>query len=128
LEALGDSSAKGLFMSEAYALFRNIDIVQDPSQEVVVQFADGSTRKTQGMAYNVTWEYGLRGQVNEHILDFHVLRDAPANVILSDEFLYDTEAFTAYDRYLIDEDEEEDGEGHLFAIKLLKLKAQKGMH
>jgi hypothetical protein len=127
LEALGDSSAKGLVMSEAHALSRNIDIVRDPSHEVVVQFANGSTRKTQGMAYNVMCEYGLGEQVNEHTLDFHVLRDAPANVILSDEFLYDTEAFAAYDRYLIDVDEE-DEEGHLFAIKLSKLRVQKGMH
>ncbi|KAH7089949.1 hypothetical protein FB567DRAFT_619301 [Paraphoma chrysanthemicola] len=78
------------------------------------RFADGSTASTTGMTYGVKWEYGLGGKCKEHTLDLHILPNAPADVILSDDFLYDTEAFAEYDCYLVDyDDDDADEEGYL---------------
>jgi predicted aspartyl protease len=130
-QALGDTGAQGLFMSEAFAQANGFSIVDDPDNIMTVQYADGSTATTIGMTYGINWEYGIGGRSMKHVLDFHILRDAPADVILSDDFLYDTEAFAAYDCYLVDVDDEdgdnEEDQGYLFAIKLFKKKVQPGM-
>lgn len=128
-EVLADSGAQSLFMNESFARNKGFLIDNSPRNRLTVQFADGSTASTTGMTYGVKWEYGLGGMCKEHTLDFHILPDAPADVILSDDFLYDTEAFAEYDCYLIDEDEDGDDaedEGYLFAIKLLRKQVQQG--
>jgi hypothetical protein len=130
-QALADTGAQGLFMSEAFARENRFSIIDDPDKIVTVQYADGTTATTIGMTYGINWEYGLGGRSMNHVLDFHILKDAPADVILSDDFLHDTEAFAAYDCYLIDVDDEDEDEdedqGHLFAIKLFKKRVQSGM-
>jgi predicted aspartyl protease len=131
-QALGDTGAQGLFMSEAFARSNGFLIVDDPGNTMTVQYADGSTATTMGMTYGINWEYGLGGRSMKHVLDFYILKDAPADIILSDDFLHGTEAFAAYDCYLIDvddedEDDEEEDQGHLFAIKLFKKRVQSGM-
>jgi predicted aspartyl protease len=132
-QALGDTGAQGLFMDEKFARANGFSIVDDPDSILNVQYADGSTATTIGMVHGIKWEYGLGGRSVEYMLDFHVLKDAPADIILSDDFLHDTEAFAEYDCYLIDVDDEDDeddeeDEGHLFAIKLFKKQVQSGMY
>jgi hypothetical protein len=128
-QGLGDTGAQAPFMDEALARSEGWHIDNDPDSIRTVQFADGSTVDTVGMAYGVKWKFGLGEHNTEHVLDFHILKDAPAGVILSDEFLHDTEAFSAYDRYLIDvDDEDEDTQGHLCAITISKKPVQQGMY
>jgi hypothetical protein len=72
------------------------------------------------------------GPQSETSVGFPHVRDAPAAVILTDDFLYNTEAFAVYDHYLIDvddedEDNDEDDQGHVCAIQLLKKKVRSGM-
>lgn len=43
----------------------------------------------------------------EYFLDFHVLDNAPAPVLLNDSFLFDAEAYSKYKCYLLDDDDEE---------------------
>jgi hypothetical protein len=131
-QAIGDTGAQGLFMSEVFAWANGYPIIGDADSTMTVQYADGSTATTIGMAFGIEWEYGLGDDNMKYVLDFHILEDAPADVILSDSFLYDTEAFAKYDCYLMevdDEDGEDDEEdkGHLFAIKLFKKEVQSGM-
>jgi hypothetical protein len=45
----------------------------------------------------------VTGVSGEHDLDIHILKNAPAAVILSDDFLFGTNAFSKYDCYLLDE-------------------------
>lgn len=116
-EALADSGAKGLFMDEDFALSMGLPILRGPRHEATVRFADKSTAITSGMVHGVKWEFGLSGAGREHILDFHVLKNGPANVILSDDFLFNTNAFVEYDRYLVDEDDEDD-DAYFFAIDI----------
>jgi hypothetical protein len=117
---LADSGAKVMVMDEDYARGLNLPISYDSRRKLV--FADGSTANTSGMIYGVKWEFGL-GLENEsenvkrkeHTLDFHILKNAPANVILSDYFLFGTNAYSEYECFLVDDDDEDD-EAYFFAI------------
>ena len=73
------------------------------------------------MTYGVKWEFGLSGRTTPHTLDFHIMKNAPARVILSEHFLLEeTHAFSEYDCYLLDADDEDDHEeGYILAIDLI---------
>jgi hypothetical protein len=114
-EALADSGAKVLIMDEDYAYERGLPILTDNKNQTRLRFADGSTAMTSGMSYGVRWEFGPGVQGKEYTLDFHILKNAPAPVILNDEFLFGTYAFAEFDCYLIDEDDE-DEDAHFFVI------------
>ena len=119
---LADSGAKILVMDEAYARSIDVPIHNGHDHRTRLKFADNSTADTSGMAYNVEWRFGRDGEfTSPYRLDFHILENAPANIILCDTFLFDNEAFSRYHHYLIDndddyEDEDEDDEFHCFAI------------
>lgn len=117
---LADSGAKVMVMDEDYARSRSLYICSGDRTELV--FADGSTAHTCGIAYGVRWEFGTGSETadeiegrKEHRLDFHILKNAPANVIFSDSFLFGTEAYSKYNCFLVDDDDEDD-EAYFFAI------------
>jgi len=118
--ALADSGAKVLVMDETYARSINVPIQNGHEHRTKLKFADNSTADTSGLAYNVEWRFGRDGEFTLPFqLNFHILKNAPANVILCDTFLYDNEAFSRYPHYLVDDDddyENEDDESHCFAI------------
>ncbi|KAJ4366346.1 hypothetical protein N0V83_007982 [Neocucurbitaria cava] len=73
------------------------------------------------MTFGVRWEFGPGDAGTEHNLDFHILKGAPADVILSDEFIFGTNEFIEYDCYLVDEDEDdEETDAYFFAIQIDK--------
>ncbi|KAJ5578023.1 uncharacterized protein N7459_006987 [Penicillium hispanicum] len=107
--ALADSGAKVLVMDEAYARSVGVNIHTGSEHTTRLRFADGSTVNTSGMAYGVDWRFGRDTEfTSPYRLDFHILRDSPANVILGGTFLYQNSAFSQYHRYLIDSDEDDD--------------------
>jgi len=118
--ALADSGAKVLVMDEAYARSSGVFIQAGHEHRTTLKFADNSTVDTSGMAYDVEWRFGRDGEfTSPYRLNFHILKNAPANVILCDTFLYDNEAFSRYHHYLVDNDddyEDEDDKSHCFAI------------
>jgi hypothetical protein len=61
---------------------------------------------TTGMTYDVEWRFGVVDK--SYNLNFHILENSPAPIILSDSFLFDTDAYDEYDCYLIDEDIKDD--------------------
>jgi hypothetical protein len=85
-DALADSGAKVMIMDEDYALSLGLSIKTGKRNETTLRFADNSTANTSGMIYGVSWEFGPGGNGDQHNLDFHVLKNAPASVILSDTF------------------------------------------
>lgn len=114
--ALADSGAKIPVIDEEHAQKLNLKISRDDGDTHQLVFADGSTAHSSGMAYNVPWSFGPDGG-QQHMLDFHVLPNAPAEVILSDTFLFDNEAFSRYECYLVDE-EDDDPDAFFFAIDI----------
>lgn len=124
--ALADSGSKVLVMDEAYARSIGVHIETGHEHQMRVKFVDNSVADTTGMAYDVKWRFGCDGEfTSPYPLNFHILKDAPANVVLSDTFLFDTKAFSKYHRYLLDDDddcEDEDMLIYLFAIDIDKRK------
>ncbi|RYP41530.1 hypothetical protein DL767_000957 [Monosporascus sp. MG133] len=118
--ALADSGAKVLVMDEAYARSIGASIHTGHNHRTRLKFADNSTANTSGMAYDVEWRFGRHGEfTSPYRLNFHILKNAPANVILCDTFLFDNEAFSRYHNYLVDNEddyEDEEDKSHCFAI------------
>lgn len=59
------------------------------------------------MTLDVEWEFGNDGNSKKYKMDFHILKNAPAAVILSDDFPFETKAYYEYDCFLVDEDDED---------------------
>ncbi|CDM32505.1 unnamed protein product [Penicillium roqueforti FM164] len=105
--ALADSSSKVLIMDKAYARSIGVHIHTRHEYQTRLKFADNSVTETAGMAYDVEWRFGHDDEfTSPYPLDFHILKNAPANVVLSDSFLFDTKAFPQYCHYLIDDDDD----------------------
>jgi hypothetical protein len=116
--ALADSGSKVLIMDEKYAQSLGLPIIDDRQHRIKLRFADNSTAMTTGMTLGVRWQFGPDGGAKEHLLDFHILKNAPAAVILIDDFLFgETRAFAEYHCYLVDEDDE-DEDAQFFAIDI----------
>ena len=108
--ALADTGSKLLIMDEDYARKLRLTIETGPKNRNRVKFADQTTAMTSGMVHGVRWQYGGHGQEGEtHMLDFHILRNAPANVILNEDFLLggETNAFADYACYMVEEEDED---------------------
>jgi hypothetical protein len=118
--ALADSGSKVLVMDEEYARSNGLPIQTGHEHQITLTFADNSTADTSGMAYDVEWRFGREGEfTSPYRLNFHILKNAPADVILCDTFLFDNEAFSRYEQYLVDNDddyENEDDNSRCFAI------------
>jgi len=115
IEALADSGAKVMVMDEDYARSIGLSVSTEQGCRTKLIFADDSTAYTSGMTYGVEWAFGLDGSNKRYTVDFHILKNAPASVILSDTFLFDAEAYSRYECYLVDEDDEDD-DAYFFAI------------
>jgi hypothetical protein len=74
-QGLGDTGAQAPFIDEAFARGEGWHIDDHPDNIRTVQFADGSTADTVGMAHGVKWEFGLGEHSAEYVLDFHILKD-----------------------------------------------------
>lgn len=126
--ALADSGSKVLVMDKAYARHLGVDMHTGREHRTRLKFADGSSANTSGMAYGVEWRFGRDDEYTApYQLDFHILENAPANVILCDTFLFDTRAFSRYQGFLLDDDQYDDDndEGEFFAIDIDR-KSKKG--
>lgn len=107
-KALADSGSKVLIMDKDYAKSIGVRIQTGHEHRNTLKFADGSVVDTVGMAYDVSWRFGSDGELSlPFSLNFHVMKNAPANVVLNDAFLYDTHAFSEYQDFLIDEDDDD---------------------
>lgn len=128
--ALADSGSKVLVMNERYARSIGLEIHRGHQHRTILTFADNSVATTVGMAYNVEWRFGRDDQLSSpHFLNFHILKNSPADVILNDSLLFETQAFSRYQSFLIDDDvdfeeyEDEDVQIYVFAIDKKKKQA-----
>jgi hypothetical protein len=126
-EALADSGCKIPILDEEFARSNGFLIHEGLENRTKIRYADGSPGVTSGMVYGVRWRFGPEGASEEHILDFHVLKNAPAPIILSEDFLFTTDAFAEFDRFLLDKDDEVEDEAYFFAIDTEKGHIKDGM-
>jgi hypothetical protein len=116
--ALADSGSRVLLMDAKYARLVGLSIVDGQQYRTQLHFVDGSTASTSGMTFGGQWQFGTDGAGKGHFLDFHNFENAPAPVILSEDFLFGTtNAFVEYDCFLVDEDAEDEN-AHFFAIDI----------
>lgn len=129
-EALADTGSKILIMNEEFARSRGFPIVDAEEFRIKLRFADGSTAHTSGIAQGVTWKFGPANEGKSFLLDFYILKDAPADIILDENLLLrQTRAFIEYSDFLLDDHNEKDDKenGHVFVIRKetrLKCKGQ----
>jgi hypothetical protein len=95
--ALGDFGSDVMAISASYAQRLGLRVNKQPRNRIEVEFADGSSTFTAGMVFGVDWMFGDTGAVFK--CDFHVLNNLPADVILSNEFLWEQDAFSNYEQY-----------------------------
>jgi hypothetical protein len=118
--ALANSGSSVLVLDEDYARSLQLQVLDEDQYHTQLEFADGSRAYTSGITKGVRWRFGQNENEEEHLLDFHILKNAPARIILSNSFLYGTEAYSRHHCYLVDDDEESNDcneEIYFFAIE-----------
>ena len=95
--ALADFGSDVMAISASYAQKLGLRVNKQFRNRIEVEFADGSSTITAGMVFGVDWMFGDAGAVFK--CDFHVLNNLPADVILSNEFLWEQDAFRNYEQY-----------------------------
>ena len=99
--ALPDSGAEPNLLSYEYVKQRGwlVDMVPGPESCTLLQFADGSTETTEGRLH-LKWSFDGKWDVTtpsaSFSITFDVLRGCPFDVILGQDFLDQTNAFTKY--------------------------------
>ncbi|KAB5518666.1 hypothetical protein GE09DRAFT_1044492 [Coniochaeta sp. 2T2.1] len=97
--ALPDTGSDVMLVSREYARLIGVAVDANPSTWLAVEFADGTTAWTGGVARRVPWTVDGRETVR---CDFHVLDDLCVDVVLSNEYLFETRAFSKHGDSLVD--------------------------
>lgn len=102
--ALPDTGSDVMLVSSDYARKIGLNVDRGRSNWLEVEFADGSTAWTSGVARNVPWSVG--GKMVH--CDFHVLDNLCVDVVLSNDYLFETRVFSENSDCFFDTDSEED--------------------
>ncbi|KAF2493059.1 hypothetical protein BU16DRAFT_564350 [Lophium mytilinum] len=89
VDAIPDTGSDVLLISRAFAKKHGYQVQKSLRSEL--EFGDGSRTFTDGMVTDLEWNYGDPG--TSYTRDFHVLENLPADLILSNDFLFGTDAF-----------------------------------
>lgn len=105
--ALPDSGAEPNLLSYKYVKKRGwlLDMYPGPDSCRLLQFADGSTERTEGRlklqwSFNKRWE--LASSDTPMVVTFDVLRGCPFDVILGEDFLQESEVFAIHNEAFVD--------------------------
>jgi T-complex protein 11 len=114
--ALPDMGSDVLLVSRAYAIDRGWYIDRSPHRNIELEFPDGSRRYTNGIIENLQWAFGSESESITR--DFYVLDDLPVDIILSNDVLFDSDAFNCYEDYFFDlEDDQSNDVFELHGVK-----------
>jgi hypothetical protein len=107
VQALPDTGSDVMIMSKKYADACGFHIETGSSSREWLELADHSEVCTYGTVIDATWSFGGYGCDEEsYRCDFHVLENLSCDVILSNGFLFETGAFSAYEQYFLDFEED----------------------
>jgi hypothetical protein len=73
-----------------------LSIQTDEAYRTLLGFADGSQAFTYGTVVGIDWRFGTDASSESIKMDFHVLPDLNCDVILSNDFLFDNEAYSSH--------------------------------
>ncbi|KAH8903254.1 hypothetical protein BR93DRAFT_857436, partial [Coniochaeta sp. PMI_546] len=102
--ALPDTGSDVMLISREYAERIGLTIDGCCENWLEVEFADGSTTWTSGVVRDVPWSVG--GKTVR--CNFHVLDDLCVDVVLSNDYLFETRVFTEHSNCFFDTDSEQD--------------------
>ncbi|KAJ5992080.1 hypothetical protein N7451_007804 [Penicillium sp. IBT 35674x] len=87
-----------MLISRKYARHLGLEINRDLQNRLEVEMGDGSTARTSGVVRNVPWSVGGK----EIHCDFYVLDSLCVDVVLSNNYLFEFEAFSEFPDHFID--------------------------
>jgi len=101
--AVPDTGSDVMLVSTAYAMQRGFKISDQKDYRLELEFADGSRAFTRGLVKDVDWSFD--DSDTSYQCDFHVLDNLSVDAVLSNDFLFDVNAFSEYDSSFFDEDD-----------------------
>ena len=125
--ALPDTGADLSLASETYALESGWEIDRSPEHCIPLEFADGSTGRTNGVVKNLSWEFSS-SPARSHLTDVYIYRDLECPLLLGYGFLRDSAAFEdhadSFER--LDYKDPDSALGHLSIVKISQERADGG--
>lgn len=102
-EALPDFGSDVMLISAACAASRNLKVDDRPEHRLELEFLDRSRAYTEGVVKDVEWRFGD----SQHSIEtnFHVLKGLPVDLLPSNDFLYDFDAFSEYEDFFYQNDQ-----------------------
>ena len=101
--AVPDTGSDVMLVSRKYAKETGLAVDWDYAK-LEVEYADGSTDWTSGVARNVQWTVGDK----TILCDFHVLDSLNVDVVLSNDYLFDMDVFAEHQEHFLMMDCKED--------------------
>lgn len=106
-------------MSAEFAEANGFEVDDDKQHRILLEFADGSTARAQGIVMGVAWEFGADDKTSP--TDVYVLSSLPVDLVLGFGFLCQTEAFQEHwHNFWHIEEPEQDDAGMFYVIRVLK--------
>ncbi|KAK5119304.1 hypothetical protein LTR85_007660 [Meristemomyces frigidus] len=105
VKALPDTGSDVMLLSAKYARQRGFVVNEDSMQQIDLRFADGSVGRTSGLVEGLEWAY-TTNDASKYLCDFYVLEDLECDVLLSYDFLWQTDAFSEYGNWMSTTDED----------------------
>lgn len=104
--AVPDTGSDVMLISKEYVQRLSLDIIADQQYCRLLEFFDGTQDRTCGLVRDVKWTFGdLDDPDSSYMCDFLVLDGMTQDVVLSADFLFETDAFTRFeDCYYEEED------------------------
>lgn len=118
--AIPDTGSDVMLMSKRYAKKLRLKISKDESHKSCLEFADGTLANTCGMVFGVEWRFGAQGSTSQSC-DFHIMEDLPYKVILSNEFLFKSKAFSKFKDFFFEQQNDADLSRALHELSLIKI-------
>jgi predicted aspartyl protease len=120
VDAVPDTGADVSVMSAEFAKANGFEVDDDEQHQILLEFADGSTARAQGVVMDVAWEFGADEQKSP--TDVYVLSSLPVDLVLGFGFLCQTEAFQEHwhNFWNIEDPTEQDNAGMFCVIRVLK--------
>lgn len=97
VSAVPDTGADVSVMSASFAKRHGFHVDTSEHNQILLEFADGSTATTTGIVRNMEWKYDSSFAKHGERLDMYVLEDLAEEVILSYDFLNSTDAFVTHE-------------------------------
>jgi hypothetical protein len=105
--ALPDFGSDVLLISGSYARRHGLTVDRSAQRRIELAYPDGSRGYTNGVVDDISWSFGDEYmESTTYMKSFHVLERLPVDIILSNDVLYESNAYTEFSRYFFDLDDD----------------------